>query len=644
MKKVIFLLGLCFIMHTTIYAQTEWHITGNSGTSAATNFVGTTDNRPLVFRTNNAERMRILSTGEIGIGATAPLQKLDVNGNINLRNGFGLFMGNHRVLKVDSANRGTFLGNGSGSVNTGINNTAAGYNALFSGTSGTDNTAAGYAALFGNTTGNYNTAYGSGALVVNQAGSNNTAVGCNALYFNTASFVTAMGYRSLYSNTTGSFNASAGCFSMYNNSTGYSNTAQGYSSMYGNTTGYYNTGTGTLALFANNIGAGNTANGYRALYSNTSGNYNTASGIEALYNNTTGSLNTAVGVDALYNNTTSNYNCAVGYLSQSFANPGYNNTSVGAFTGLATDFDGLFNTIAVGNSTFVTASNQARFGNSSTTSIGGYANWTNISDGRVKKNIKENVPGLAFINKLKPVTYNLDLNAAEGITRTAARKDKDGKPIAPLQQDIDARKSKEQIVYTGFVAQDVEKAAKELNYNFSGVDAAKNDRDLYGLRYAEFVVPLVKSVQELDENQKAEVKSKNEEIAQLKSEIGNLRSEIEELRKAIMHQASGISNQQVSPSASLSTVNAQQSSFALSQNTPNPFSNSTIISCTVPANTANASINFYNQSGALVKTIKVNNAGKNSITIKANEFTAGAYRYVLVAEGKIVDSKTMIIQ
>ena len=43
----------------------------------------------------------------------------------------------------------------------------------------------------------------------------------------------------------------------------------------------------------------------------------------------------------------------------------------------------------------------------------------------------------------------------------------------------------------------MEKAAKSLNYDFSGVDAAKNDKDLYGLRYAEFVVPLVKGVQEL---------------------------------------------------------------------------------------------------------------------------------------------------
>ena len=60
-----------------------------------------------------------------------------------------------------------------------------------------------------------------------------------------------------------------------------------------------------------------------------------------------------------------------------------------------------------------------------------------------------------------------------------------------------AYKEKEQIVYSGFVAQEVEQAAKSINYNFSGVDAARNDKDLYSLRYVDFVVPLVKSVQEL---------------------------------------------------------------------------------------------------------------------------------------------------
>jgi hypothetical protein len=45
-----------------------WRTTGNAGTSAANNFIGTTDAIDLVFRTNNSEKMRIQSGGNVGIG------------------------------------------------------------------------------------------------------------------------------------------------------------------------------------------------------------------------------------------------------------------------------------------------------------------------------------------------------------------------------------------------------------------------------------------------------------------------------------------------------------------------------------------------------------------------------------------------
>src|SRR5881409_3833120 len=112
--------------------------------------------------------------------------------------------------------------------------------------------------------------------------------------------------------------------------------------------------------------------------------------------------------------------------------------------------------------------------------------------------MKEDVPGLQFINKLKPITYTLDATGLDKfLQRNITGKNADKQISAAAKATLDkALKEKEQIRYTGFVDQEVEKAAKELHYDFSGVDAAKNENDVYGLRYAEFVVPLVKAVQE----------------------------------------------------------------------------------------------------------------------------------------------------
>jgi hypothetical protein len=80
----------------------------------------------------------------------------------------------------------------------------------------------------------------------------------------------------------------------------------------------------------------------------------------------------------------------------------------------------------------------------------------------------------------------------------------------------------ETIRYSGFIAQEVEAAARSVGYEFSGVDAPKNEKDLYGLRYAEFVVPLTKAVQELVQ-----------EVEELKIQIAQLQKENVELQKLI---------------------------------------------------------------------------------------------------------------
>lgn len=66
-----------------------WAVSGNAGTNPASNFLGTTDNAGLAIRTNNTEQVRITPAGNVGIGTDSPNQKLDVRGNITIKNSTG---------------------------------------------------------------------------------------------------------------------------------------------------------------------------------------------------------------------------------------------------------------------------------------------------------------------------------------------------------------------------------------------------------------------------------------------------------------------------------------------------------------------------------------------------------------------------
>ena len=65
-----------------------WSLIGNAATNPAVNFLGTTDNQPLVVRTNNTERMRVTSSGLVGIGVANPTDQLSVRNTGAGRAGF----------------------------------------------------------------------------------------------------------------------------------------------------------------------------------------------------------------------------------------------------------------------------------------------------------------------------------------------------------------------------------------------------------------------------------------------------------------------------------------------------------------------------------------------------------------------------
>jgi len=490
---------------------------------------------------------------------------------------------------------------------SGFNNTATGVYSLYNNTTGNHNSAFGKYSLFSTTTGIHNTGYGAFSLYANTTGSSNTAVGFDAVYNNsTGWYNSGFGMYALNKNTTGYYNSASGYAALYTNTTGRYNTAHGYNTLYFNTTGYYNTAKGAFALYHNTTGYGNTAGGYAALYNNTTGSYNKADGYYALYLNTSGSYNTGIGRYALYYNTTGSFNTALGY---------YASVTTGTLT----------NATAIGYNARVDASNKVRVGNTSVTSIGGQVGWSTFSDGRFKKDIKNDVQGLAFINSLRPITYTINVKGLndyynkgkQPVTDAAATGDDALANTSTDAADAEAARAADaagRIVHTGFVAQEVEAAAQKLKYDFDGVDKPQTKDGLYGLRYENFVAPLVQAVQELSKQ--------NED---LQKQINDL--------KAIITSSS-----QTATTSSL----AKLSSVSLGEIVPNPSRGNAIVHYNIPLNVQNAQLAITDNRGTTLKLIKLN-AGAGVVNIDASTLSNGTYTCAIMVDGKFIQSKKMVV-
>jgi len=82
--------------------MSSWNLTGNAGTDKKVNFLGTTDDNPLVISTNGNEAVHIDQSGKVGIGTEMPQVKLHVIGDqIRLESSDGA-----RVLYIASDIRG----------------------------------------------------------------------------------------------------------------------------------------------------------------------------------------------------------------------------------------------------------------------------------------------------------------------------------------------------------------------------------------------------------------------------------------------------------------------------------------------------------------------------------------------------------
>jgi hypothetical protein len=131
------------------------------------------------------------------------------------------------------------------------------------------------------------------------------------------------------------------------------------------------------------------------------------------------------------------------------------------------------------------------------------------SDARLKKNVQDSTLGLAFVEALRPVSYqwinggNVVSRAVDGEEMLPAHTLIDGTEVAattrPIYKDVVTPTEGKRTHY-GLIAQEVRQAVAASGVvDFGGfvqTDLADPESEL-GLNYGEFIAPLIKAVQEL---------------------------------------------------------------------------------------------------------------------------------------------------
>lgn len=83
--------------------------------------------------------------------------------------------------------------------------------------------------------------------------------------------------------------------------------------------------------------------------------------------------------------------------------------------------------------------------------------------------------------------------------------------------------------------------------------------------------------------------------------------------------------------------------LSLGQNDPNPFSEQTSIEVSVPESVTSATLLIFDMQGKQVKRIDIADRGTSRITVMGQGLPEGMYLYSLVADGKVVKTRKMIL-
>jgi hypothetical protein len=251
------------------------------------------------------------------------------------------------------------------------------------------------------------------------------------------------------------------------------------------------------------------------------------------------------------------------------------------------------------------------------------------SDARLKENISQLNTPLKKMARLQGVTYKFKAKNKYASQFQNSFKNKlsnDSLLNKEMETNIDTSITNRTQI--GFLAQELQKVYPEL--------VSSSSDGILSINYIGLIPVLVEAVKELSTKDSINLQLQ----LSLQSELQQTKNRMDVYEKKL---ASCCGKSNLKSASVASNIEGTNEESSLLQNTPNPFTQSTLIGYCLPETIANATLYIYNMNGNQLKSITLNHRGKSTVTINGNEFQPGMYIYTLVADGKEVDTKRMIL-
>ena len=213
------------------------------------------------------------------------------------------------------------------------------------------------------------------------------------------------------------------------------------------------------------------------------------------------------------------------------------------------------------------------------------------------------------LSNLRMASFFLDQPKEESIEFSAGTESTEEKEVqhtrivSPLSKDELQKYSRR---HYGLSAEELEEVFPDLVYD--------NEDGTKSINYVEMVPILVQAINEL--NAKIEVLEGGDgDVKKVKSQATNTDEMAENVTM-----------------------------LSLAQNKPNPFGTSTTIEVSIPEDVQTAFIYVYDLTGKKLQQVDIPARGKQTVTLNATTLTDGMYLYSLIADGKVVETKRMIVE